>query len=163
MILRALLVIAFLTALSPGRAEVTKLGADDRKRIANAPSALFLSMKQLPESIVRACATVTADHEFRLADSSQPYQETDIIDSRKEHLPRRRLIWAASIPSGYVIHYESGGYAHSFHLLLATEGGTPKTARVVWTGVSNNLLPDYDAFLRALKHHQLDDRLDYYH
>jgi hypothetical protein len=61
-----------------------------------------------------------------------------------------------------VVHYERGGIAHRFHILvgkLTTNDAEPK---VVWRAVGAPL-KDYAAFLDALRSGELDDRLDYAH
>ena len=75
-------------------------------------------------------------------------------------LPGKRLIWAAVGGDYYVVHYERGGIAHTFHILvakLAKNGAKPK---VVWSAVGGPF-KDYAAFLDALRSGKVDDRMDY--
>ena len=70
------------------------------------------------------------------------------------------MIWAASDGDYYVVHYERGGYAHSYHILVAKL--EQSTATILWRGVGGPL-KDYPAFLKALEQGDLDDRLEYGH
>jgi hypothetical protein len=110
------------------------------------------SVRELPQQILALCA----DHNGRLADPRAGWEPTDAITDTT--LPTKRLIWAASDGHYYVVHYERGGRAHSYHVLIATLGQTE--ASFVWRGVGGPL-KNYSAFLRALQAGELDDRLNY--
>ena len=60
-----------------------------------------------------------------------------------------------------MLHYEPGGIAHSFHILIAELHGNTNP-RVIWRGVGRQL-KDYKAFLAALDSNKLNDSLDYGH
>ena len=77
-------------------------------------------------------------------------------------LPGKRLIWAAAGDEYYVVHYERGGIAHSFHVLVATLTKGDVKPKAVWRAVGGRL-KDYAAFLEALRSGKLDDRLGYAH
>jgi hypothetical protein len=77
-------------------------------------------------------------------------------------LPGKRLIWAAVGGDYYVVHYERGGIAHTFHIMVAKlpkDGAKPKA---VWRAIGGPF-KDCQAFLDALRSGKLDDRLDYAH
>ncbi len=143
--------------------KVTRLDAVDRKNIEHpATVTLLRSMRDLPRSIISACASISAERTFRLAEPGQRFQVTDVIGPGDENLPRRRLIWAAEIPGYYVVHYESGGIAHLYHVLLVAFDPSREMARVTWAASAVSL-KDYPDFLRALKAGKLDDTFDYHH
>ena len=62
----------------------------------------------------------------------------------------------------YVVHYERGGIAHSFHILVAKLPKGDGKPKIIWQAVGRQL-KDYAAFLDALRNGKLDDRLDYGH
>jgi len=62
----------------------------------------------------------------------------------------------------YVIHYERGGIAHSFHILVAKLAKTDSEPKAVWRALGGPF-KDYATFLDALLSGKLDDRLDYPH
>jgi hypothetical protein len=163
---RALFLLVLLAAILGGAvtvsAKVTKLDAADRKRLMEAQGpALVLTMREIPEEVVRACAAETIGKEFRLADAGQPFQVTDVISNEK--LLSKRLIWGARLPGYFVVHYEHGGYAHTYHVLVVAVDGAEK-ARVVWSGlVASAVAPlkSYGAFREALAAGKLDDTVSY--
>jgi hypothetical protein len=146
---------------SPSFAGVTKLPPEAREvLIASVTSAKMLrSTRDIPAEVIQACASVAPEREFRLANPGEAFQATDfILDST---LPRRRLQWAARIPGYYLLHYESGGRARSYHVLLVVYDDS-RNARVVWSAAAIPM-KDYNEFLGALKTEKLDDTRDYYH
>ena len=83
------------------------------------------------------------------------FRSTDFISDPK--LPRARLIWAATAGEYYVVHYERGGFAHSYHILVATFKPGEKMASIVWSGgYCLKYLKDYKAFRTALESNKLD-------
>lgn len=146
-----------LSIQTPSFAEVTKLAAQDRKVLQDAGRfhEIFLT-KDLPAGIVALCT----DGGDTIAEPGQKWQVTEVI--MESSLPIRRLIWAATDDEYYVVHYERGGIAHSFHVMIATiTKGNPKP-KLVWRGVGERL-KDYRALLAAMSRNKLDDRADYSH
>ena len=104
-----------------------KLSTDDRKVLQD--SARFHevhSSGDLSPAIVALCGD-------KLAEPSQNWNATDAITDPT--LPTKRLIWAATGVDYYVVHYERGGIAHTFHVLVAKmTKGEPKP-KLVWRAV----------------------------
>jgi hypothetical protein len=115
-------------------ADVTKLSAEHRKVLQD--SSRFREVHaatNLPPAVVALCA----DQNGRLAEPGQKWEVTDVVTD--PNLPWRRLIWAASAGDYYVVHYERGGYAHSYHILVATFKPNDKEAKIVWRGDGDRL------------------------
>jgi len=163
---RALFLLVVSAAILGGPiaafAKATKLDAADRKHLVETQDPpLVLTMREVPEEIVRACAAVSSGKDFRLADAGQPFQVTDVITNEK--LLSKRLIWGARIPGYFVVHYEHGGFAHSYHVLVVAVDAAKK-ARVVWSAlVASAVAPlnSYGAFREALAAEKLDDAMNY--
>jgi hypothetical protein len=96
----------------------------------------------------------------KLAEPGQKWNATDAISDPT--LPGKRLIWAAVGGEYYVVHYERGGIAHTFHILVAKLTKDDAKPNVLWRAVGGPF-KDYAAFLDALQKGKLDDRLDYPH
>jgi hypothetical protein len=96
----------------------------------------------------------------RLAEPGQKWNATDAI--MDPTLPGKRLIWAAVGGEYYVVHYERGGIAHTFHGLVARLTKGEAKPKVVW-GAMGGPFKDYAAFVDALRSGKLDDRSDYAH
>ncbi len=136
--------------------DVTKLPAEDRRALQNSSRFHEVhSTGDLPAAIVALCAD-----DGRLAGPGQKWNATDAITDPT--LPGKRLIWAAVDGEYYVVHYERGGIAHTFHVLVATLTKNNAKPKVIWRGLGGPL-KDYAAFLIALRNGKLDDRLDYAH
>jgi len=138
-------------------ADVTKLSTEQRKALQDSPRFHEISTTtNLPAAVMALCA----DDSGRLAEPGQKWEATDVISDPT--LPRKRLIWGATDGENYVVHYERGGRAHSFHVLVASLKKGDTKPKQTWRGVGDRL-KDYSAFLAALRSGKLDDRLDYAH
>jgi hypothetical protein len=114
------------------------------------------STHDLPPSIVALCA----GDKNNLAEPGGKWNATDVIMDRS--LPSKRLIWAAVGDHYYVVHYERGGIAHTFHISVARLGKTHAKPKVVWSAVGGPF-KDYAAFLEGMRSGKLNDRLNYAH
>ena len=138
-------------------ADVTKLPAVNQKVLREISRFHELhAATNLPSSVFALCA----DGNGRLAEPGQMWQVTDFITDGK--LPRKRLIWAVTDGDYYIVHYERGGYSHSFHILVAKLKAGESKPSFIWRGVGEKL-KDYRAFLDAVVSNKLDDTRDYAH
>jgi len=138
-------------------ADVTKLSTELRKALQD--SSRFHEVKtttNLPAAVMALCA----DDGGRLAEPGEKWEAADVISDPT--LPRKRLIWGATDGENYVVHYERGGRAHSFHVLVVSFKKGDTKPKQTWRGIGDRL-KDYSAFLDALRSGKLDDRLDYAH
>ena len=135
-------------------AEITKLSTDDRKALQDSERFREIhSTSDLPRPIVALGGG-------KLAEPGGKWNPTDsIIDPT---LPGKRLIWAATAGDCYVVQYERGGIAHTFHVLAAKLAKGEQKAKIVWRAMGGPF-KDYGAFVDALRSGKLDDRLDYPH
>ena len=139
-------------------ADVTKLPAEDRKVLLDASRFhVVYSTSDLPSVILTLC---DGGGDGKLAEPGQNWNATDVVTDPT--LSGKRLIWAAIGGEYYVVHYERGGIAHSFHILVAKVTKNDAKPTMVWRAVGHQL-KDYAAFLEALRNGKLDDRLDYPH
>jgi hypothetical protein len=114
------------------------------------------STSDLPPAIVALCTGGNG----KLAEPGQKWNATDaIIDSP---LPDKRLNWAVAGGEYYVAHYERGGIAHTYHILVARLTKDDAKPKAVWRAVGGPF-KNYAAFLDALRSGKLDNRLDYAH
>jgi hypothetical protein len=150
--------LLFVTAIqSFCYADVTKLPAEDRTALVDASR--FHEVRattKLPPAILALCD----GEDGKLAEPGQNWNATCVITDPT--LPGKRLIWAAVGNDYYVVHYERGGIAHSFHILVAKLTQIDAKPKVVWRAVGGPL-KDYAVFLDALRTGKLRDSLDYAH
>ena len=141
-------VTKFATANSSDRA----LSAADRSALQDSSRFHEVhSTHDLPPAIVGLCGS-------KLADPGQKWNATDVIMDAT--LPGKRLIWAAIAGEYYVLHYERGGIAHTYHVLAAKLANNDSKPKVVWSAMGGPF-KNYAAFVEALRNGKLDDRLDY--
>jgi hypothetical protein len=139
-------------------ADVTKLPAEDRKELQDATR--FHEVRattNLPSAILAHC---DGGGDGKLAEPGQKWNATCVITDPT--LPGKRLIWATVGSEYYVVHYERGGIAHTFHILVAKLGKNDAKPTLVWRAVAGPF-KDYASFLDALRTGKLGDRLDYPH
>ena len=78
---------------------------------------------------------------------------TDVL-SQGGTLPSRRLIWAASSQHFLVIHYEQGGFAHTYGVVVLGISSDGTAYELAWR-VFSPWLKDYTDFARALAANEL--------
>jgi hypothetical protein len=145
-------VTEFATAYSSNRG----LPAEDRNMLQDSSRFHEVhSSSDLPSAILALCG---ASGDGKLAEPGQNWNATDAITDPT--LPGKRLIWAAVGGEYYVVHYERGGIAHTYHILVAKLAKNEANPNVVWRAMGGPF-KDYVAFLNGLRSGKLDDRLDY--
>jgi hypothetical protein len=141
-----LLCLLLVSALYGGLAsDAAKLTPEDRQALREATQFQTIDKTaNLPRGVLQLCTESGA-----MAEPGQNWQVTDVI-SPGPPLAGSRLIWAARSERYCVVHYERGGIAHLFCVLVAKlprNGGPPN---LVWRG-EGRPLKDYDGFLAALE------------
>ena len=133
-------------------ANVTKLSADDRKVLQDSSRFHEVhSTGDLPPAILALCGD-------KLAEPGQNWNATDVISD--PNLPAKRLIWAAIGGDYYAVHYERGGIAHTYQVLVAKIAKGETKPKMIWQAMGGPF-NDYAAFLQALRIGKLDDRPDW--
>jgi hypothetical protein len=137
------------------RADVTMLPIDDQKVLREITRFHQIhAATNLPPAILKLCA----DQNGRLAEAGQTWERSDFI--RDDKLPRHRMIWSVTDGDYYVVHYERGGYAPSFRLLVAKLKAGDVKPSLVWRGAGGQI-EDFKAFVDALANNKLNDSRDY--
>ncbi len=110
------------------RTDVTRLASPERAALEQGNNVeMVYATGAISLGDEAACATVISDHRFWMADPGKPFNVTDV--GPDDRIPSRRLLWAAHLPDYFLLHYESGGIAHGFHVILVRVTGS--SARVV--------------------------------
>lgn len=132
-------------------ADVTKLSVKDRKALEESSRFHEVhSTSDLPSAVVALCTNGVG----KLAEPGEKWNATDAITDPS--LPAKRLIWAAIGGDYYVVHYERGGIAHTYHVLVAKL--TQNNTETVWQAMGGSF-KDYAAFVNGLRSGKLDNRL----
>ena len=141
------------------RSEVTHLSVSARSALEHPDGFTQVNrVKDIPKEVLRVVAEASHDPKFRLADPGQDWQETDVVV--KPGLPWRRLVFAASSPQYWLLHYERGGRGHSYHFLLVQV--QPGASRLVWKAVVFKAIPSKEDIPHAFASGDISDTLDAY-
>lgn len=133
----ALVVLAWLPPGGDSAADVERLVAGQRFEA-------IATVAALPAPVRTELARLMRQDSLRMADPGQPFQVTDVVMDRS--LPGRRLILAGQAKDLVVVHYERGGFAHQYKLVvLRVADGA---ASVAATADTKDALPG----LAALQH-----------
>ena len=129
-----------------------KLSASDRARLLEERT-----FHLLPPStpLPAAAASFCSDANGRLAMPGARWAPTDVL-SQGGALPSRRLIWAASNQRFLVIHYEQGGFAHTYGVVVLGISSDGTAYELAWR-VFSPWLKDYTNFTRALAANELQE------
>lgn len=76
---------------------------------------IALKTDGIPANLKQAFAKVSRERSFEMADPGQKFQVTDVVLG--ESLPFRRLVFAGTQDNTWFVHYEHGGYAHSYYVI----------------------------------------------
>jgi hypothetical protein len=155
-IIHLFLLLSVFLVTETGYAKIGHLSTTHSNLLSNIADFHMLKGKdKLSPAVVALCA----DSSGQLVAPGERWEATDVITDPK--LPRKRLIWAAVYKDYYLIHYESGGYSHSFHILLARKTDKEK-AEALWRAVGEKYMDPF-AFSKALKENKLDDNPKYFY
>ena len=139
------LTLAIVATAMIAAAAATRLSDEDRKALANLVE--VRRVDAVPAGVWTAFAAASADHSSSMANPGEKWQATDVI--MEKGLPWRRLIFAGVSDQYCLLHYERGGIAHSFHLMLFRRDGDEW--RLVWRAASGHIekLSDVAAALQS--------------
>jgi hypothetical protein len=93
-----------------------RLSPPEKEHILDGSFTDVTKTEAMPATVKEAFAKITAEPSFALANPRQKFQVTDVVVHRG--LPRRRLIFAGVRGDEWFVHYELGGFAHSYCVLL---------------------------------------------
>jgi mono/diheme cytochrome c family protein len=92
-----------------------KLTAAEKAHILDGEFSIEKTVDHLPDNLKSAFAHLAKEHDFKMANPGEKYQETDVVEPG---LPDRRLIFAGVSKGRCFIHYEKGGWGHNFHIVV---------------------------------------------
>jgi hypothetical protein len=140
--------VTAVAALAYCHAEETKLRPEDRKVLQDISRFHEVhSTTNLPPAVIKLCAG-----EGGMAEPGQNWQAGCVGDGKF----MKRLIWGATSGDYYIVHYESGGIVHSYHLVLATCKQNGANATIVWHRVGKPF-KNHKALVDAIDRGEFDD------
>jgi hypothetical protein len=106
------------------------LTQSQRQQFLEGDFTIVRDVKALPRQLVDAF-TEQGGSRLLMANPGQTFEVTDVIGDAS--VPRERLIFAGVLNDKCFVHYEKGGYAHTYNLsffdITSTSG-----AKMVWQG-----------------------------
>jgi hypothetical protein len=137
----------------------TRLSPTQRGHILDGEFKLVVSTQTMPDPVKHAFIAATKEKGFALANPGADYQAGDVVYDKQ--LPRRRLIFAGSSPGKWFIHYEQGGFAHSYYLLIFGSQ-SDGSWRFLWGAASTRPAKDLDELRKMIARGWFMDEGDYY-
>jgi hypothetical protein len=102
----------------------------ERRQFLDGDFTIVKDVKALPRPVINAF-TEKGGSRLIMANPGERFEATDVI--RDSSVPRERLIFAGVLNTKCFVHYEQGGYAHSYFIaffnLFAADGMKP-----IWRG-----------------------------
>jgi hypothetical protein len=107
----------------------TSISASDLRSFLADDFTIVTDVRDLPRPVLAAYTEIGGTRPL-MANPGQNFNATDFIDDAS--VPRKRLIFAGISRNKYFVHYEQGGFAHSYVLALFNFG--PKEFKPLWLG-----------------------------
>jgi hypothetical protein len=156
-----LAVLALLPALMHTPAPQTQpagLPEPLRAHIGGEAFAPLTTVAALPKGLKDELARLFREKSLQLADPGAPFNATDVVGPKL--LPFRRLIAAGCAGDHCLVHYEKGGFAHVYQVVVLSRQGD--TLRFVWGGSVAGPIPSVQAVRDALAAQKVLGQKDYW-
>ena len=135
-----------------------RLSPAEKEHILDGSFTDVTKTEAMPDPVRQAFATITAES-FSLADPGQKFQVTD--EGVYQGLPRRRLIFAGVQGDEWFVHYERGGLAHGYFVLLF-KVDPHKQLQFVWGGAGFHGARNLDQLRKMVVAGQFSDNVQNY-
>jgi hypothetical protein len=143
----ALLLFAITAQLSFANSQVQLPPILERLKDEN-PISYITKASQIPPSAIDA-AHPAIIWDGKMADKNGGWESIDFITD--DSLPRQRLIWATQIKDYIVIHFEKGGYAHSYQFVVISPEDKTGKRSVKWWGYSSGTVSNFKEFIEQVR------------
>jgi hypothetical protein len=117
----------------------------DATQLQDATRFRLVTQSEMAKELDKELAKLGRGSKSASALPGDPWQPTDVL-SAGANLPRTRLIWVAESNAVRVLHYEQGGFAHTYGVRVEEIDGT--VVKSVWDATTGRYR-DYLDFLTA--------------
>lgn len=149
-ILRAIGVSLLSAVVSGSQSAPAALSEALRAHVKNERFDIVTSIRGLPLGVRSGLQTLFSSQEpdiaLDIADPGAKFQVADVIATPR--LPVRRLVAAGCSTDHCLVHYERGGFAHTWH--VAVFHWTPAATRFEWGGNAPGRLATIDDIRNAI-------------
>jgi hypothetical protein len=136
-----------------------RLSPAEKEHVLDGPFTDVTKTEAMPAPVRQAFATITAEPSFALADPGQKFQVTD--EGVYRGLPRRRLIFAGVHGDEWFVHYERGGLATGYYVLLF-KVDPHNQLQFVWGGAGRHAARNLDQLRKMVVAGQFSDDMQNY-
>ena len=138
---------------------VKRLSSYDKKHLLEKDTfEVVVSTKEIPATVQNRFSMTCRESTFSMANPGEEYQETDVVEN--DSLPSRRLVFAARSTDHFLIHFEKGGFGHSYIVVLFRL--TDTSVRFVWgASCEGASFKDMLELITAIRNDKVDDELPY--
>jgi hypothetical protein len=97
-------------------ATVAQQHQTEKEHLLDGQFEVVTKTEDIPASVKQAFSKISCQSSFAMANPGQKFQATDVVLDRS--LPFRRLVLAGVQKDRWFVHYERGGYAHSYYVVV---------------------------------------------
>jgi hypothetical protein len=138
------------------------LSPEEKRHVLDGDFAIKRTVAEIPATVQSALARLFVEPDFQMANPGEKYQATDVIESGPP-LPWRRLVFAGVSKDRCFVHYERGGWGHSYYVaVFQLPRGNETSARPIWAGAGTTQAGDLDALRAAVTSGRFADDKEYY-
>jgi hypothetical protein len=134
-----------LTLCSASVAGATLSTANEAALLDAAHFQIVPTSTGVPAAVLACCG----DPQKRLAAPGERWAPADVLAAGST-LARHRLIWMAQGNDLTVVHFEQGGIAHTYHVVVLRNNPMPWNDAVLWRATGPHVI-DYAQFVQALR------------
>ncbi len=153
---RSFVALAFLGTLLLGpaaNAQITHLDPSVRHAIMSGHYVVKYRLHDMPLAVMTAASAArdpkVAKSPLIMADAGGPFQATDVIVIRR--LPGYRLIAAYGSDDYWIMHYEVGGVAHTYHVAVFAAQPQAAAAQFLWHARVTHALSGIDELRKLIR------------
>jgi hypothetical protein len=132
--------------LSSGQSNTASLPEALRSHVKGDRFDIVTSIRGLPLGVRSGLQSLFGGPDLDIAEPGAKFQVTDVMGTPR--LPIRRLVAAGCSTDHCLVHYERGGFAHTWH--VAVFHWTPAETRFEWGGVSPGPLTTGEEVRKAI-------------
>ena len=107
-------ILSIICCLPLGAAAQQQPSSIEKERRLDGQFKLVSKTEDIPANVKHAFSKISREPSFAMANPGKEFQATDYVVDRA--LPWRRLVFAGTQDEKWFVHYEHGGYAHSYYV-----------------------------------------------
>jgi len=153
-------VIFFLAFATDAQEFHKQLPVAEKQHILDGPFTVVMKTEDMPASVKQVFTKITGEPAFALANPGRKFRLTDVNPDLT--LPPRRLVFAGTRGDEWFVHYELGGFAHSYCVVLFSVD-SKNSPQFLWGGSGFHAAKNMDELRKMIAHGEFaDDKQNYW-